>query len=885
MTKISLTDIRKEFLSFFSKENHDIISSSPLVPTNDDSLLFTNAGMVQFKNIFTGIENPPTSLRAVTSQKCVRAGGKHNDLENVGLTKRHHTFFEMLGNFSFGDYFKEDAIALAWDLITKNFSISPEKLIITVFNEDEEAYKIWKKVSSFDDSKILKISTSDNFWEMGDSGPCGPCSEIFYDHGEKYPGGLPGSEDEGDRFVEIWNLVFMQYNKHKDGKRDLLPSPSIDTGMGIERVAAVLQGKSDNYDIDLFRYLIEATKDIFQVQEDDKTYIPLRIISDHLRASCFLISDGVIPANEGRGYVLRRIMRRAIRQIYTLNIKEPSFYKLVPSLLNQMGEHYKELNSYKELISKTIFNEEEKFLETLEKGLKILEDESIKGNNNKFFSGKVAFKLYDTYGFPLDLTEDVLKTDNKKVNLEEFELEMKKQKELSKKSWKGETFNTDEKIWKDISNELEKTNFLGYEKNKSEAKILKIVSKGNIIEEANQVNEPLSLVLDKTPFYAEAGGQVGDTGIIKGENFFFEVHDTQVIQSKIYEHSGILIEGKIKEGDVANSEINLVKRKKIAANHSATHLLHSALRKKLGKHITQKGSLVSDEKLRFDISHNEKIDQETLMMIEKDINQKILECAPVSQSILKKDEAVAKGAMAIFGEKYGEEVRVIEMGTENNNTNMAYSIELCGGTHVKNTGEIGLFKFLSEGSLASGVRRIEAVTGMHALEVTQKIQNDIALIAEKLKTGTSSIFDRVSNLINEKKELEKKIKNINNSPSSSSKEDLEKINVNNYTVLFSIFDNKEAKVLKSISDKFLNNSSNTFIILISKSSNKVTAVIGISKDLENNFDAVELIRIATPVLGGKGGGGKTLLAQGGGTNPAKSKEAITKIIEYIKSKN
>ena len=884
MTKISLTDIRKEFLSFFSEKNHDVLPSSPLVPTNDDSLLFTNAGMVQFKNIFTGVENPLDSKRAVTSQKCVRAGGKHNDLENVGLTKRHHTFFEMLGNFSFGNYFKEEAIKLAWDLITKNFSIPPEKLIITVYHEDEEAYKIWKKVSSFDDSKILKISSSDNFWEMGESGPCGPCSEIFYDHGEKYSGGLPGSPNEGDRYVEIWNLVFMQYNKHTNGKKELLPSPSIDTGMGIERVAAVLQGKSDNYDIDLFRHLIDATKDIFKVQENQKTSVPLRIISDHLRASCFLISDGVIPANEGRGYVLRRIMRRAIRQIYTLNIKEPSFYKLVPSLLHQMGGHFKELNSYKELITKTILNEEEKFLETLEKGLKILEDESIKGNNNKFFSGKVAFKLYDTYGFPLDLTEDVLKTKNKKVHLEEFNEEMKKQKELSKKSWKGETLNSDETIWKEISNELEKTIFLGYEKNESQGKVLKIIFGGNIVDKADQTNQALSLVFDKTPFYAEAGGQAGDTGIIKGKNFYFEVQDTQIIQSKIYEHRGVLLDGKIKEGDIANLEIDVEKRKKIAANHSATHLLHSALRKNLGKHITQKGSLVSHEKLRFDISHNEKIDHKTLMLIEKNINQKILECAPVKKSILNKDEAVSKGAMAIFGEKYGEEVRVIEMGTENNDINQPYSIELCGGTHVKNTGEIGLFKFLSEGSLASGVRRIEAVTGIQALEITQRTQTDISLIAEKLKTGTSSIFDRVNSLINEKKELEKKIKNINNNFSDSSQDNLEKIIVNNYTVHFSIFDNKEPKALKSISDKFLNNSSNTFVILISKSVNKVTVVIGLSKNLEDNFDAVDLIRLATPILGGKGGGGKPSLAQGGGTDPNKSKEAITKIIDYIKSK-
>ena len=884
MSKISLTDIRKEFLSFFKSKKHQIIPSSPLVPDNDDSLLFTNAGMVQFKNIFTGIENPPSSKKAVTSQKCVRAGGKHNDLENVGLTKRHHTFFEMLGNFSFGDYFKEDAIELAWNLITKNFSIPPEKLIVTVFHEDEEAYRIWKKISSFDDSKILKISTSDNFWEMGDSGPCGPCSEIFYDHGPEHAGGLPGTKDEGDRYVEIWNLVFMQYNKHKDGKRELLPSPSIDTGMGIERVAAVLQGKADNYDIDLFRNLINSTKDIFKVQENKKTIVPLRIISDHLRASCFLISDGVIPANEGRGYVLRRIMRRAIRQIYSLDIKKPSFYKLVPVLLDQMGDHYKELNSYKELIVKSILNEEEKFLETLEKGLKLLEEENTRSKGNNLFSGKVAFKLYDTYGFPLDLTEDVLKTETKKVDLVEFDNEMKKQKELSKKSWKGDSLDNNQTIWKEISKDLPSTNFLGYEKNSSKAVVLKIILNGKEIEEVDLTNETFSLVFNQTTFYAEAGGQVGDTGNIKGKNFHFLVQDTQVVQNKIYEHKGILIKGKIKVGDEVGLEINIEKRKKIAANHSATHLLHSALRKKLGKHITQKGSLVSDEKLRFDISHNERIDQETLMLIEKDINKKILECAPVTQSILKKDEAVAKGAMAIFGEKYGDDVRVIEMGTEENISNKAYSIELCGGTHVKNTGEIGMFKFVSEGSLASGIRRIEAVTGIQALEITQKMQNDIALIADKLKTGSSSIFDRVNNLVNEKKELEKKIKILNTNSSSSSKKDIKKMTINNHQIYYSIFNNKDPKNLKAISDKLLNNSTNSISILISKSVKKVTSVIGVSTDLADKIDAVELIRFITPMLGGKGGGGKKELAQGGGIEPNKSEEAISKIIDYIKNK-
>ena len=481
MSKISLIDIRKEFLNFFYSKGHDILPSSPLVPEDDDSLLFTNAGMVQFKNIFTGLENAPAKNKVTTAQKCVRAGGKHNDLENVGLTKRHHTFFEMLGNFSFGDYFKDQAIELAWNLITKNFAIPPEKLVITIYHDDEEAYSIWKKVTSLHDSKIIRISTSDNFWEMGNSGPCGPCSEIFYDHGDKYLGGLPGSEDEGDRFVEIWNLVFMQFNKFTDGQKELLPRPSIDTGMGIERIAAILQGKSDNYDIDLFRYLIEVTKDTFKILENNKTAIPLRIISDHLRASCFLLSDGVIPSNEGRGYVLRRILRRAIRQIYTLNIKEPCFYKLVPALVDQMGSHYTELYSYKDLITQSIHNEEIKFLETLEKGLRILEEENIASKENRLFSGKVAFKLYDTYGFPIDLTEDVLKENNKKVNFKEFEEAMLKQKTLSKKTWKGSFNNNNQDIWKKIANDLPKTKFTGYEKLFSQETVKRIIFNGNTV--------------------------------------------------------------------------------------------------------------------------------------------------------------------------------------------------------------------------------------------------------------------------------------------------------------------------------------------------------------------------------------------------------------------
>ena len=879
MTKNSLSSIRKEFLGFFSKQDHNIIQSSSLVPHNDNSLLFTNAGMVQFKNIFTGVNSPPTSKRAVTSQKCVRAGGKHNDLENVGLTKRHHTFFEMLGNFSFGDYFKEDAIEMAWNLITKNYGIDKDRLIITVYHTDNEAFDIWKKISGFSESKILRIKTSDNFWEMGDTGPCGPCSEIFYDHGEEFSGGLPGSDNEGDRFVEIWNLVFMQFNKTVNGEKELLPSPSIDTGMGIERVAAVLQGTSDNYEIDTFRNIITKTQDIFKLIESNKTRIPLRIISDHLRAVCFLISDGVLPSNEGRGYVLRRILRRAIRHIYNLGIKEASFYKLVPILIEEMGEHYNELNTYKELVSNTIKVEEEKFLETIEKGLKILEEEELKNENSKIFSGKVAFKLYDTFGFPLDLTQDVLKSSNKKINLAEFDMEMSKQKEMSKKSWKGVSENYSEVFWNKVSYKMAPTEFIGYETLEYEEIIEKIIVEGEEVDKLEGVEEYVSLLFNKTPFYAEGGGQVGDKGVIENSNFKLEVLNTIKRADKVFEHYGKLINGNIKTRDKVKLTVNKNNRNKTTAHHSATHLLHSALRRNLGNHVTQKGSLVSESKFRFDISHNSAISEELIIKIEKDINEQIFSNSSVTSSILNKSEAIKKGAMAIFGEKYGDEVRVIEMGTSNNNK--AFSVELCGGTHVKRTGDIGLIKIISENSLASGVRRLEAVAGVLAIEEYRSIEHTLNNISKSLKTNQKLVEEKILKLIVDKKEIEKEIKDIKSNKSDRvHKFDIKKIH--NINLVSSVLKNITAKELKSIVDEQLKKYQKAVIILVSDDEKKVTLVIGLSDSLISKLDAANLVNFATPILGGNGGGGRKTLAQGGGTLPKEASKAISAIEEEIK---
>ena len=882
MNKYTLSEIRKEFLEFFKKKDHNIVPSSPLVPTNDNSLLFTNAGMVQFKNIFTGIGELPKNQKAVSSQKCVRAGGKHNDLENVGFTKRHHTFFEMLGNFSFGDYFKENAIEMAWELITKNFAIDPSKLIVTVYHNDQEAFELWKKISSLNERKIIKIASKDNFWEMGDSGPCGPCSEIFYDHGVQYKGDIPGKGDEGDRFVEIWNLVFMQFNKKMDGTKETLPKPSIDTGMGIERIAAVLQGTPDNYEVDLFKNLISNISKLINVSENDTNKITLRIISDHLRAACFLISDGVLPSNEGRGYVLRRILRRAIRQLYTLGIKEPIMYRLPSFLIKEMGDHYNELLIYKDLIEKNIKLEETRFLETLDKGLKILEEETKKNYNKIHFSGKIAFKLYDTYGFPLDLTEDVLKSKKMKVNLNEFKKAMQEQKTLSKSSWKGNSNSLDEINWQTTLKDIGSTKFIGYKETSGKAEIKKILVENKEVDFFNENDGKASIILSQTVFYAESGGQVGDEGFIKSQDFIFEVKDTQKRGDEIFEHVGILTQGFVKNGDKVDLEVNKKIRKKIAANHSATHLLHSALRNHLGKHVSQRGSLVAPNKLRFDISHNEIIPRNLLNKVENEVNEQIQLNTSVKQSTLKKEQALKKGAIAIFGEKYKDIVRVIEIGTETTNKNKAYSIELCGGTHVNHTGEIGLFKIVSEGSLAAGVRRIEAIVGNVAIEKFQNFEKNLSDLSQILKTNQKLITEKVVKLIEDKKKLERNLKTLEDSEAGDKKLDFKEYQTALCKVFFAITKNKNTKSLKNIMDNMLKGSEEKIVILISKDESKVTSIIGVTEKISNKISAVVLIKEISSFLGGKGGGGRPTLAQGGGNLPEKADEAINKIITFIK---
>ena len=745
MSQILLTDVRRKFLEYFKKNNHQIVESSNLVPNNDPTLMFTNSGMVQFKNVFTGLEKKPFKT-ATTAQKCVRAGGKHNDLENVGYTPRHHTFFEMLGNFSFGDYFKEQAIIHAWNLLTKEFGLPKEKLLVTVYHEDNESFDLWKKIAGLSDDKIIKISTSDNFWSMGDTGPCGPCSEIFYDHGDKLKGGPPGSPDEdGDRFIEIWNLVFMQYEQISKEKRINLPKPSVDTGMGLERMTAVLQNTHDNYNIDHFKKIMGTSAEILKSPIDDKTIASHRVIADHLRASSFLIAEGILPSNEGRGYVLRRIMRRGMRHSHTLGSKEPIFYKLFDVLLNEMKNSYPELSQGKDLIIETLKNEEEKFSSLLERGIKIL-DENLGKVKNKILPGDIAFKLYDTYGFPLDLTADILRTKDIKIDIKSFDTEMEKSKALARANWKGSGDKSLEEKWFKIREELNPTEFLGYEFNKAEGVVLKISKGKEFIEEAKEGDE-VELITNQTPFYAESGGQVGDQGVIKTSTGKINVLDTQKKMGDLHIHVGKVTNGSIKVGENVNLEIDVKKRKDARAYHSATHLLHEALRRTLGKHVTQKGSLVSPEKLRFDFSHNKPIEKNEITKIENLVNNMVSNSSDVKTRIMTPKEAVDNGALALFGEKYGDEVRVLSMGNENKKY---FSTELCGGTHVANTGEIGKFKIISQSSIASGVRRVEALRAEQLEEY------------EKNKEQSKSTQE--NKLIEEIKDIKKALENLKIKP-------------------------------------------------------------------------------------------------------------------------
>ncbi len=890
MTDKTLKNIRNLFLNYFSKKDHQIVKSSNLVPSNDPTLMFTNSGMVQFKNVFTGLEKKPFK-KATTSQKCVRAGGKHNDLENVGYTPRHHTFFEMLGNFSFGDYFKEQAIILAWDLLTKDFKISKEKLLVTVFSEDDESFNLWKKIAGLPESKIIKISTSDNFWSMGDTGPCGPCSEIFYDHGEKLKGGPPGSKDqEGDRFIEIWNLVFMQYEQISKEKRINLPKPSVDTGMGLERMTAVLQGTHDNYNIDHFKEIIRASSDVIKSPINEKTIASHRVIADHLRASSFLIAEGILPSNEGRGYVLRRIMRRGMRHAHTLGSKNPIFYKLFDVLLNEMSNSYPELNLRKELIIETLKNEEEKFSSLLERGIKILNQNLVSVKKN-VLPGLIAFKLYDTYGFPLDLTEDILRNKNIKVDKIGFTNEMEKSKKLARANWKGSGDKSIEEKWFQIREEINPTEFLGYEFDKAEGVVLKI-SKGKSFVDNAKTGDDVEIVTNQTPFYAESGGQIGDRGTIYSNDCRIKIIDTQKKMGDLHVHLGKIEKGILKTNQNVNLEIDVVRRNNAKAYHSATHLLHEALRRTLGKHVMQKGSLVSSEKLRFDFSHNKPIEKNEIEKIEKYVNDMVKTFADVKTRVMTPKEAVDKGALAMFGEKYGEEVRVLSIGKENDNY---FSTELCGGTHVKNTKEIGRFKIISQSSIAAGVRRIEALRDKQLENYEKNLKKEkssnIKKIEEQIDLIKKEILKyKIEPLYKENLEPSENVKNLNKQLEiikikdiikDKSKNIIKDIKVDTFILRKQILKDLPSKELRNIVDESKKDIKEGIIVSFSIFEGKVGVAVGITERLISKYDAVKLVKIASKVLGGKGGGGRKDFAQAGGLDQTKIDEAFKNLSKEI----
>ena len=881
----TVNDIRSEFLGFFEDKGHEIVPSSSLVPHNDPTLMFTNAGMVQFKDVFTGKEKRPYT-RATTSQKCVRAGGKHNDLENVGYTARHHTFFEMLGNFSFGDYFKEDAINFAWELITKNFELPADKLCVTVHSSDEEAAAIWKKVTGFDDHKIIRIPTDDNFWRMGDTGPCGPCTEIFYDHGEEIWGGPPGSKDEdGDRFIEIWNNVFMQYEQIDAYTRIDLPAQSVDTGMGLERIAATLMGSHDNYEIDIMRSLIEHSADLTGVSPDGDMAASHKVIADHIRASAFLMADGVMPSNEGRGYVLRRIMRRGMRHAHLLGAQDPLMYKLYPTLLGKMGEAYPELKRAESLITQTLETEEKRFKVTLDRGLKILDEESDKVASGEKFSGAVAFKLHDTFGFPLDLTQDALRAKNIEVDTDAFDSCMAEQKAKARAAWVGSGETGTEKLWFDILDEFGATEFLGYDKGRAEAKILAIVKDGKRVDELTQGEEGI-IITNQTPFYAESGGQVGDSGFICVQGTSLEslesrlvvVNDTKKQLGKLWLHCGVVHQHSIKAGDSVSMHIDALRRKAIQYNHSSTHLLHEALRKVLGDHVAQKGSLQDAERTRFDISQPVAITPEQIAEVEQIVNTQIRANTEVITRVMLIDEARESGAMALFGEKYDDEVRVVSMGTQEEGANRTFSIELCGGTHVKRTGDIGLLKIVSEGALSSGIRRVEAVTGANALKYLNEQDGLLQNTAAILKSSPSDVMERVQTLVDEKRKLEKEMAELRKQVAlgggsgASANEDVKDISGIKFTGR--VLDGFPPKDLKPMVDDLKTKLGSGVVVLVATNDDKASIVVGVTDDLTSKISAVDLVRVGSAALGGKGGGGRPDMAQAGGSDVTKANDAL-----------
>ncbi|WP_339630054.1 alanine--tRNA ligase [uncultured Sneathiella sp.] len=876
-------EIRSSFLDYFAKNGHEKVESSPLVPRNDPTLLFTNAGMVQFKNVFTGQEKRPYN-RAVTTQKCVRAGGKHNDLENVGHTARHHTFFEMLGNFSFGDYFKDEAIELAWNLLTKGFELPKDKLLVTIYHDDDEAANLWKKVAGLPDDRIIRIATSDNFWSMGDTGPCGPCSEIFYDHGESIPGGPPGSPDEdGDRFIEIWNLVFMQYEQLSKDQRENLPHPSIDTGMGLERLTAVLQGKHDNYDIDLMRHIIEASAEVSGVAPDGEFKVSHRVIADHLRSSSFLVADGVMPSNEGRGYVLRRIMRRAMRHAHILGAKDPMIWKLVPTLVDEMGEAFPELHRAQSLITETLKVEENQFKQTLDRGLKLLEDATEKLGSTEALPGDVAFKLYDTFGFPLDLTKDILRGQNRELDEAGFDAAMKKQKEAARAAWSGSGDAATETVWFDLHQKVGATEFLGYQTETAEGKTQAIIKDGKEVESVAEGDEVM-VVLNQTSFYGESGGQQGDHGVLKMPGGFeMVVTDTQKKQDLVI-HIGQVKKGALKNGDVVETHVDRRRRAKLRAHHSATHLLHEALRQELGDHVTQKGSLVAEDRLRFDFSHQKPMSEAELRAVERMVNDRIRINADVAVHLTTPEEAIEAGAMALFGEKYGDEVRVVSMGglDEVKGAGRDYSTELCGGTHVARTGDIGFLKIVSEGGLASGIRRIEAVAGEAALDYVNGREKLLAEAAHSLKISPNELAPRIHHLLDERKRLERELADTRKklvSGGGGPAEEAEK--VGDISLMARLLADVPPKDLKPMADEIKKKLKSGVIVLIANNDGKASIVVSVTDDLTGEISAVDLVRAGSEALGGKGGGGRSDMAQAGGPDGAKGADAVAAIKKLI----
>ncbi|MCQ4160227.1 alanine--tRNA ligase [Roseomonas sp. GC11] len=873
----SSNDIRATFLDYFARNGHTVVESSPLVPRNDPTLMFANSGMVQFKNVFTGQEKRPYN-RATTAQKCVRAGGKHNDLDNVGYTARHHTFFEMLGNFSFGDYFKEQAITHAWTLLTRDFALPKEKLLVTVFSEDEDAAALWRKIAGLPDSRIIRIPTSDNFWRMGDTGPCGPCSEIFYDHGDKIPGGPPGSPDEdGDRFIEIWNLVFMQFLEEPAGTRNPLPRPSIDTGMGLERFAAILQGQHDNYDTDTFRALIQASAEATGQEMEGPFRASHRVVADHLRSGAFLIADGVMPSNEGRGYVLRRILRRAMRHAHLMGAREPLLYRLLPVLVRQMGAAYPELVRAEALISETLKLEENRFRSLLERGLGLLAEEAGKLGEKGTLPGDVAFKLYDTYGFPLDLTQDALRGEGKAVDVAGFEAAMAEQKKRARAAWAGSGEAATETLWFDLKEKLGATEFLGYSTEKAEGEILALVAGGAVVEKAGPGTE-VAVLLNQTPFYAESGGQVGDTGVITGaDGLRIAVRDTQK-KLGLFVHLGTVEAGEAAPGKAVQAELDHVRRGAIRAHHSATHLLHEALRRRLGTHVAQKGSLNAPDRLRFDVSQPTPMQPEDLAWVEAEVNARIRENAEVVTRLMTPEAAVQAGAMALFGEKYGDEVRVVGMGhdPEAVEKHGVYSLELCGGTHVRRTGDIGLFKIVAESAVSAGVRRVEAVTGAAALALVEAEQKTLREAAAALKIAPAELPARIAALVEERRKLERDVaelrKKLATGGSDAVVEEVAGLRYSGRDL-----GDVPPRDLKGLAEAILKSGTADVVALVSTAEGKASIVVGVAEAAKGKADAVALVRAASAAVGGKGGGGRPDMAQAGGPEAGKAAEALAAI--------